>query len=732
MPFKITVSSPSPLPESSNQSSTASIRQGRQFTQLSLGEGYTVTISCGGLDLSKLNKMARQRITALLKDVISLEKKALGVPGKQELSQDKLNPYTKVLLREIYNIALREIYAIAANEIKPSSEETLNVEINFIKNPKKRAMEKTQPKTNERVKEQKKKGARGLKKMKTHPLLFRPGKYKVGEVVGSHIYKGRKRFGVEPGFEGTKAWTSADDRKLNELPEHHFYKQGDQYLKHRLLFDEDFQKADREFLATYPEASERERLDHLKRVPDLREKVISHLMHINRKFYKRHYLKLDYNEPDPDGKVRIDYEKAHGRTALSKSIHRSSTAGTPREKNLGAVMEALSNDIFTVLGFGGQKLRLIPGKYQDGTDKLVLDGTHVEGEKGEAFSTLHGQIKYGRIENNQLRGEDGKLYPIDTRQLGQSKIKALLMADRDKVGSEGDNIGYVVENGVAIIKNIDPGKSQERPPSFSQDMRPVTPQDAGAAARLRYFFQKIFFDIAFFFAGKTDRMTQKNIHTDFSFDFATGTIKNVFLGKYPNFTIFDDTKLSEKMEGMRVIISRWDEVMKVFDEYIEEFTKPDSPNLNFKEELYLAKKRLQERKVYLEEVFAERLKLNDRELDFLQNIETLPSKTFSTVGKKGELKLKHLGIDPAGRKEFHMVKATDGGHVLTFTGKDKKEAAAVQKAFIGFIRDREDLKNCIVLQNNILTIKIPEELFATFNDYFNERNISDYKKQPLG
>ena len=69
-------------------------------------------------------------------------------------------------------------------------------------------------------------------------------------------------------------------------------------------------------------------------------------------------------------------------------------------------------------------------------------------------------------------------------------------------------------------------------------------------------------------------MTQKNIHTDFSFDFATGSIKDVFQGRYPNFTIFDDTKLSEKMEGMRVIISQWDEVMKVFDEYIAEFTKP--------------------------------------------------------------------------------------------------------------------------------------------------------------
>ena len=140
---------------------------------------------------------------------------------------------------------------------------------------------------------------------------------------------------------------------------------------------------------------------------------------------------------------------------------------------------------------------------------------------------------------------------------------------------------------------------------------------------------------------------------------------------------------------------------------------------------------MQERKVYLEEVFAERLKLNDRELDFLQNIETLPSKTFSTAGKKGELKLKHLGIDPAGRKEFHMVKAADGGHELTFTGKDKKEAAAVHQAFIDFMKDRKVLKNCVVLQNNVLTIKIPENLFATFNDYFNERKIADYKKQHL-
>ena len=104
--------------------------------------------------------------------------------------------------------------------------------------------------------------------------------------------------------------------------------------------------------------------------------------------------------------------KKRRRTALSKSIHQSSTAGTPSDKNLGAVMEALSMIFSRSLVSEGRKLRLIPGKYQDGTDKLVLDGTHVEGEKGEAFSTLRGQIKYGRIENNQLREKMANSIPL--------------------------------------------------------------------------------------------------------------------------------------------------------------------------------------------------------------------------------------------------------------------------------------------------------------------------------
>ena len=45
-----------------------------------------------------------------------------------------------------------------------------------------------------------------------------------------------------------------------------------------------------------------------------------------------------------------------------------------------------------------------------------------------------------------------------------------------------------------------------------------------------------------------------------------------------------------------------------------------------------------------------------------------------------------------------MVKATDGGHVLTFTGKDKKEAAAVHQAFIDFIGKEEKLKERIHLK----------------------------------
>ena len=128
--------------------------------------------------------------------------------------------------------------------------------------------------------------------------------------------------------------------------------------------------------------------------------------------------------------------------------------------------EALANDLMRSLGIQSQKLKLVESVHADGTPKLMLDGTHVDGfsdfdgkpEKGERY------LKDGVLVRNQKRpGDPDGVFTGPPRldlgmsELGRNKILLLLMADRDALGSTGGNKGYV---GNSFI-GIDPGHALE-------------------------------------------------------------------------------------------------------------------------------------------------------------------------------------------------------------------------------------------------------------------------------
>lgn len=421
------------------------------------------------------------------------------------------------------------------------------------------------------------------------------------KIGGRYVFVRDKRFGTEPGFEAHRAWSEPDDLKLME-PSHKFHEEASEFIE-RKRWSRDFKEA----------------------VKQHKAEIVEHLKSIFSKFKKLHYVKLDYEDPVDGVHVGIDFTRAKAPSWMTKipllcwivkKVHQYSTVRTRRQKNLSAVMEALSNEVYIALGMEGQKLKIIRAEYRDHYPKLLLDGTHIEGPGGEKFHTLKGQIVDGVIPGNQLQGEDGKQYPIDTKILGASKIKALLLADRDKVGTDGANIGYVVIDGKAVLMNIDPGKSLEGKPAFSND------DFANQKASCTSSIVKVWLRFKFWIIGQTDRMTHRNLHADLSFDIPTATLIDKFMGDYPNFSIFDSTKLSERVQGMRDIQDNWDAVLAVFDDYLMNFGE-DKEDLNFVEEIKDARKRLIDRKEYFEEVLKEQLALSDEELDELRKCDKI-------------------------------------------------------------------------------------------------------------
>lgn len=550
---------------------------------------------------------------------------------------------------------------------------------------------------------------------------FREYDKEKSNVPGQKIIDTKKR-GVEPGFVAKKIWTESDKAKLLD-PNHKFHKEAVKYLmendertedKTEAQVSKELLKAIRHNSSTYK---------------TVRDYLTSEKSGIT-KFQKKHYWKLDYAESIGKDTVAIDAVQAKG-NVFTAAIHRKNTKESRREKNLGGAMEVLANDIFNVLGFGGQKLSLRLGQYSDGHPKFLVDGTHVQGDNGEKFQTindskalLQGPETQGRIEGNMLPDPDnpGKFVPMNEEKWGSGLLKSLLLADRDKLGAKGDNLGYiVVENPdgtrEAIPKNIDPGKSFEDP-SFGLDRM----------------------------------MAVDDIRSDCTFEHRVG-LADKMLGGYKNYSIFSDTTLADKMQGMKDINEKWPEVLQTFQEYIEFFKKNeaslDPPELRKKGDVAIHEyiqsqlERLKTRKANFDKVFGNRVNLDRAQLTLLDNVEKLTSLTTNKAevkknGKHEEITLKHLAVvDPkVNRKEWSFV----GDNGLMFTPKDKKEhdqVMALLKYHTQLKDNIENARNLQILDNIhpdnplVIFLNFPKDKLGNILEIFSEKSIAAGKGQKL-
>lgn len=442
---------------------------------------------------------------------------------------------------------------------------------------------------------------------------------RVNESGVKYVFEKLKTSGVEPGFIVRKDWTAADTQTM-------------------MTDGTDLDQVARTVLE--------QRLGRpLTAQDDVRALKAQHFVAIRdaamagtgnvRRLTERHIVKLDYNENDRRvrhdaahiGTFRLPVRNAIKGGAIKGAFFRAFRLTTADEASAGAVAEALANDLTRAMGVPTQELSLVKGRYSDGHEKLMLVSKFAHGYKDFDGNFLQD----GRL----VPGRDAAGNVVQPEDIGRYKAMFLLLADRDAVGSHGQNKGLV--NGHFFA--IDPGHSLE-----------------GNGAALE-------------------------IHDDFSFKDTQG---GVFEKRFLNFSVFDDSNRSEKLKGMVAIRDAFvhGDFDNIFNEYEARFPADEGgdPALGSAIRSRLGEMRAEFNGQYdrMMGVFGGQLAVYDhflaltpgddttacRVIDAVENLERLTSPTVAT-SKHGEVQLRHLEVTPETRVPWKVRVAPDGAVVYS-------------------------------------------------------------------
>lgn len=444
---------------------------------------------------------------------------------------------------------------------------------------------------------------------------------RVNESGVKYVFEKLKTSGVEPGFIVRKDWTAADTQTM-------------------MTDGTDLDQVARDVLE--------QRLGRpLTAQDDVRALKAQHFVAIRdaamagvgnvRRLTERHIVKLDYNENDRRvrhdaahiGHFRLPVRNAIKGGAFKGAFFRAFRLTTANEASAGAVAEALANDLTRAMGVPTQELSLVKGRYSDGHEKLMLVSKFAHG-----YRDFDGNfLQDGRLVGRQDAHGNVIEQPED---IGRYKAMFLLLADRDAVGSHGQNKGIV--NGHFFA--IDPGHSLE-----------------GNGAALE-------------------------IHDDFSFKDTQG---GVFEKRFLNFSVFDDSNRSEKLKGMVAIRDAFvhGDFDNIFNEYEARFPADDphaDQALSQAIQTRIREMRAEFNGQYdrMMGVFGGQLAVYDhflaltpgddatacRVIDAVENLERLTSPTVAT-SKHGEVQLRHLEVTPETRVPWKVRVAPDGAVVYS-------------------------------------------------------------------
>jgi hypothetical protein len=309
----------------------------------------------------------------------------------------------------------------------------------------------------------------------------------------------------------------------------------------------------------------------------------------------------------------------------------------------------------------------------------MLDSTFISGRDGVAYRDFDHFIRDGYLDKDLLKATG---HPGTIRDLGKYKAAFLLLGDRDAVGSKGQNKGFVGSSFAAI----DPGHSLEG--------------------------------------------TRVDVNDDFSFSYK---LPSRFTSGFKNFTVFDDSLLSEKMAG-------WDEIERkfahgdidaLFDSYKTQFGgQPDGdPNLNFRAQINEMRIEFQRRYNAMQKTLGPRLEIyrgraddapgfGPRLLDTLENVEKLCSETSST-SPNGKVRLEHLRVSK--RVAWDMTRDENG---ITLSCRDQGVAAAMTLVE-NFLKNKlGDEYQLPVVDGKVV---IPNDQIEAFMGALTEGNVRSFK-----
>ena len=337
-------------------------------------------------------------------------------------------------------------------------------------------------------------------------------------------------------------------------------------------------------------------------------------------FADRAIVKLDYNE----GSKFSSGDCAHAGTFMRPEriivgrkmgqLYRFQTRTTADKASAGAVTEALANDLTRLAGVPSQELEIVSGQYSDGHPKLMLSAKFADGYKDMEA----GMLKDGRVVKPADAPED-----LQMEGLGKYKAFFLVTADRDGVGSRGQNKGFIDGKFFAI----DPGHSLEGNGKYLE------------------------------------------ISDDLSFKDTYGKSTKP---RFKNFSVFDDDTRFAKFSGILDLRekARSGVFDKLFDDYTAAFDpnakdlKPEEKALREKIKADIMKKQneFNESLAKVLRVGGMQLELYDAledsspalkqgAIETLGNLEKLFSPT-TWVSKHGEVALKHLEVIPESRVKW--------------------------------------------------------------------------------
>lgn len=349
-------------------------------------------------------------------------------------------------------------------------------------------------------------------------------------------------------------------------------------------------------------------------------------------FNDRHIVKLDYNEGN---RIFTKHAASAGKFMRPERVkvgrkmgqlYRLQTATTADKSSAGAVTEALANDLTRLAGIPSQELSIVRGQYSDGHPKLMLEAKFAEGYK---------DMENGYIKDGQIVPPNGE----SVQRLGKYKAFFLVTADRDAVGSRGQNKGFVQgqDGQPGTFLAIDPGHSLEGNGRFLE------------------------------------------VDDNFSFKDTYGFSTKP---RFKNFSVFDDDTRFAKFQGALELrtLQQSGKVETLFSDYRNAFNpneqgiSPSEKTLRLKIAADIDKKEAEFKdsmakvltvaenqfKLY-DDLAQSGPVLQEKAIETLENLEKLTSPT-TWVSPRGEVPLKHLAVIPETRVAWRAH--VDGDNII--------------------------------------------------------------------